>query len=86
MNVETTKMSSKGQIVIPLEIREEIKASEGTIFAIISGQDCIVLKKISTPSKEELLNELNLISIQGKKKLSDKGFTEKDLKKSSRIK
>ena len=34
MPAETIKMSSRGQIVIPQDIREELKASEGTIFQL----------------------------------------------------
>ncbi|VVB81041.1 Uncharacterised protein [uncultured archaeon] len=35
MEVETVKMSSKGQIVIPQDIREELHASEGTVFSVV---------------------------------------------------
>ena len=55
MPAETIKMSSRGQIVIPQEIREELKASEGTIFSVVSAKDAIILKKIPTPSKEDLM-------------------------------
>ena len=73
------KMSSKGQIVIPQEIRTEICASEGTVFAVISGRDSIVLKKITTPSKEELICELKEIAKEGRKRLEAKGIKEEDI-------
>ena len=73
------KMSSKGQIVIPQEIRTEICASEGTVFAVISGRDSIVLKKIATPSKEELICELKEIAKEGRKRLEAKGIKEEDI-------
>ncbi|MCK4589090.1 MAG: AbrB/MazE/SpoVT family DNA-binding domain-containing protein [Nanoarchaeota archaeon] len=79
MVVETVKMSSKGQIVIPLDIREEIHASEGTLFAVVSSRDTLVLKKIATPNKEELIKELSSIAKKAKQKLQKKGITEKDL-------
>jgi len=53
--VETIKMSSKGQVVIPQDIREELHMHEGTVFAVVGSKDTIVLKKIATPSKAELL-------------------------------
>ncbi len=69
MTVEMVKMSSKGQIVIPKDIRAEIRASEGTMFAVVSGRGSIVLKKVATPSKEELICELREIAKEGKKRL-----------------
>ena len=71
-------MSSKGQIVIPQDIRAEICASEGTMFAVISGRDSIVLKKVATPSKEELLCELKEIAKEGSKRAEKLGIKERD--------
>jgi len=79
MVVEMVKMSSKGQIVIPQDIRAEIDASEGTMFAVVSGRDSIVLKKVATPSKEELIRELKEIAKEGRKKLEAKGIKEADI-------
>ena len=79
MAVEMVKMSSKGQIVIPQDIRTEIDASEGTMFAVVSGRDSIVLKKVATPSKEELICELKEIAKEGKKRLESKGIKEADI-------
>ena len=79
MAVEMIKMSSKGQIVIPQDIRAEICASEGTMFAVVSGRDSIVLKKVATPSKEELICELKEIAKEGKKRLESKGIKEADI-------
>ena len=81
MVVEMIKMSSKGQIVIPQDIRTEICASEGTMFAVISERDSIVLKKIAIPSKEELIYELKEIAKEGKRRLEAKGIKESDLSK-----
>ena len=52
MEIEITKMSSKGQIVIPQNTRKEINADEGTIFAVTAEKDTIILKKIEKPSFE----------------------------------
>ena len=46
MEVETTKMSTRGQIVIPLDMREELGITEGTIFAVIGTDDTIILNPI----------------------------------------
>ena len=79
MTVEMVRMSSKGQIVIPQDIRAEICASEGTMFAVVNGKDSIVLKKVAAPSKEELINELKEIAKEGKKRLEAKGIKEADI-------
>lgn len=79
MTIETTKMSSKGQIVIPQDIREEIKAKEGTIFAILGSNDTIILKKIETPSKETLIKELTNIAKEGRKRAEKLGIKESDI-------
>ncbi len=79
MNVETIRMSSKGQIVIPQDVREELDVDEGTVFAVVGSKDTIILKKITTPSKEELIKDLGHFAQKAKIKLQKKGITEKDL-------
>jgi len=47
--IETAKMSERGQIIIPKDIREEIDASTDTIFAVSAiDKDTIVMKKLDT--------------------------------------
>ena len=79
MPAETIKMSSRGQIVIPQDIREELRASEGTIFSVVSSKDAIILKKIETPSKEELIKELGAIALEGRKRAEKLGIKESDV-------
>ena len=79
MIVETIKMSSKGQIVIPLHIREEIEADEGTVFAAIGSKGAIVLKKIPTPSKEDLIKEIEVMAREGRKRAENLGIKESDV-------
>ncbi len=79
MPAETVKMSSRGQIVIPQDIREELKVSEGTIFAVVSSKDAIILKKILTPSKEDLIKEIGVIALEGRKRAEKLGIKENDV-------
>ena len=79
MNVETIRMSSKGQVVIDEDIGEEVHGYEGTLFAVVGTKDTIILKKITTPSKEELIKDLGFLATKAMKKLQSKGITEKDL-------
>ena len=79
MVLETIKMSSRGQVVIPQDIREEIHASEGTLFSIMNNKDTLILKKIETPSKEELIKELEIIAKEGRKRAEKLGIKESDV-------
>ncbi|HLD07089.1 MAG TPA: AbrB/MazE/SpoVT family DNA-binding domain-containing protein [Candidatus Nanoarchaeia archaeon] len=79
MPAETIRMSSRGQIVIPQDIREELKASEGTIFSVVSAKDAIILKKISTPSREELIKEIGAMAFEGRKRAEKLGIKESDV-------
>ena len=79
MDIETTKMSSKGQIVIPQDIRAELHAEEGTVFAVMSSKDTIILKKLETPSKHALIKDLEQIAKEGRKRLETQGIKEKDI-------
>lgn len=81
MQTETTKMSSRGQIVIPQDIRVEINADEGTIFSVVSTKDTIILKKIQTPTKEALLKEIGILALKGRKKAEKLGIRESDVSK-----
>ncbi len=47
--VNITKISSKGQIVIPQEIREKMKLEEGNLLLISNLNNSICLKKIEIP-------------------------------------
>jgi len=54
--IEITRISSKGQIVIPQSIRNQMSIGEGSVFAVLSPKkDTLVLKKIESQiSKEDL--------------------------------
>ena len=43
ITIDTTKMSSRGQVVIPLDMREDIK--EGDKLIVIRKDNEIILKK-----------------------------------------
>ena len=52
MNVALTKMSSKGQIVIPADMRKGIQ--EGEKLVIIQSKDQLIMKKASKLEKNFL--------------------------------
>lgn len=68
--IETAKMSERGQIIIPKEVREEIDASTDTIFAVsVLNKDTLVMKKIDTTA---LISEFKRLRNKAKKMSQDK--------------
>jgi AbrB family looped-hinge helix DNA binding protein len=57
----TTKLSSRGQVVIPEEIRTRLGLEAGVRFAVVGEGDVIVLEALKPPRPEEfqkLLDEV----------------------------
>ena len=52
-NVSTTKMSSKGQVVIPENIRKRLNLKAGAQFVVLGEKDVVILRNISPPSLED---------------------------------
>jgi AbrB family looped-hinge helix DNA binding protein len=50
----TTRLSSKGQIVIPEEIRTALGLERGARFVILSEGDVVILKRIDAPARSEV--------------------------------
>lgn len=59
--MELTKLSTKGQIVIPDSIRSGLE--EGTAFSVVKQGDLIVLKKVEGLNNQEIkeMQELDKI-------------------------
>ena len=53
MAVSTTKMSFKGQAVIPPQIRELLALEAGSRFIVVGDKDAVILKRIVAPSLSE---------------------------------
>ena len=49
----TTKMSSKGQIIIPEDIRKRLGLKTGAQFIVVGKNDVVILKSIAQPSMAE---------------------------------
>lgn len=55
---EVTKMTSKGQVVIPAGIREELDLSEGVQMVVSRMGDLVLMKKISITDPKKEFEEL----------------------------
>jgi len=65
--METT-LSSKGQIVIPLQIRNIHGWKPGISFTIIDKDDSLILQPINTKKTASLEDVIGCAGYQGKKK------------------
>jgi len=49
-NIEITSLSSRGQVVIPQDLREKMRIHTGEKFVVIGENNTIILKKLEMPS------------------------------------
>lgn len=73
--MEFTKLSSKGQIVIPGGIRKNMNLKDGTPFAVIKQDDTILLKKIDLPE----IKSWNEVTKPFRRAAKKSSFTKEDL-------
>ena len=52
--ISTTKLSSRGQVVIPEEVRAELGLTPGAQFVVVGKDDVVVLKLVSAPDLDDL--------------------------------
>lgn len=74
-NVSTTKMSSKGQVVIPETIRKQLNLKVGAQFVVVGEKDVVILKNISPPE----LDEFGDLIVEARKKGRQAGIKRSDI-------
>ncbi len=72
----TTRMSSKGQVVIPETIRKRLKLEEGAQFIVVGNADVIILKAIAMPD----IGEFDALIQQAREQAKESGLGQKDIK------
>jgi AbrB family looped-hinge helix DNA binding protein len=65
-NVSTTKMSSKGQVVIPEKLRKQLNLKAGAQFVVVGDKDVVILKTIAPPSLQDVGALIAVARKQGK--------------------
>ena len=63
----TTRLSSKGQVVIPEEVRRTLGLSEGDQFLVIGQGDAVILKAITPPKIEDFQELLSQARAEARK-------------------
>ena len=71
----TTKMSSKGQIVIPEDIRKRLGLKPGAQFVVVGQNDVVILKTITQPS----MNEFEQLISEARKQAKKAGMKKTDI-------
>jgi len=73
-----TKVSTKGQVIIPKQLRKELNIKEADELFVYGEKDTIIMKKIAKPAIEKRFKE---ITSKLQKAAKETGFTRKDLSK-----
>ena len=73
--VQITTTSPKGQVVIPQEIREQMRIESGTKFAVYGRGDTIIFKRVELPT----VKDFERLARFGRTFATKKGIKEKDV-------
>ena len=71
----TTRMSSKGHVVIPESIRKQLNLQEGAQFIVVVEGDVVVLKVVNLPDK----SQFDELIKQARQQAKEAGLTEEDI-------
>ena len=74
-NIATTKLSSKGQVVIPENIRKKLRLESGVQVVVLGDKDVVILKKISPPS----IDEFDTLIRKARKAAKEVGLKKSDI-------
>jgi len=76
----TTKLSSRGQVVIPEEIRSRLGLEAGVKFIVVGEGDVVVLKALKPPR----LRDFKALLAKARKSAEDAGLTPADVDRAIR--
>jgi len=73
----TTTLSSKGQVVIPEEIRARLGLKAGAQFVVVGDRDVVILKVLEPPA----LSEFAALTARARRAAKVAGLTPSDVAK-----
>jgi AbrB family looped-hinge helix DNA binding protein len=73
----TTKMSSRGQVVIPEAVRNEMGLKPGDEFIVVAQKDVVMLKGIKRPS----MKDFDALIARARRQARAAGLTRADVAK-----
>jgi len=65
--LSTTRLSSRGQVVIPEEVRDRLGLEAGVQFVVVGDGDVVILKVISPPLRRDFTKLITKARKQAKK-------------------
>ncbi len=71
----TTRMSTKGQVVIPEDIRKRMGLKEGDRFVVVGEDDVLILKTITPPA----MSDFDGLVRAARRQAREAGMTREDL-------
>ena len=71
----TARMSSKGQVVIPEDVRNKLGLSTGSQFVVIGENDVVIMKTITRPS----MQDFDALIKRARKQAKSAGMTRSDI-------
>ncbi len=77
MKPSTTRMSSKGQVVIPEEIRNQLGLEPGTQFVVVGDRDVVILKALAAPA----ISDFEGLIGEARRQAKRAGMTRTDVRK-----
>jgi len=73
----TTKMSSRGQVVIPQPIRTKLRLEPGVEFVVVAKDDVLVLQRVDSPSWEQF----DTLIREARRQARSAGLTPRDVRR-----
>jgi len=73
--IATTRMSSKGQVVIPEDVRNRLGLEAGAQFVVVGEDDLVILKTIQRPTMAEFDNLVR----KARRQARSAGMKQKDI-------
>lgn len=70
-------MSSKGQVVIPEEIRSQLGLKPGTQFVVVGDRDVVILKALAAPA----LSDFDGLIGEARRQAKRAGMTRNDVRR-----
>ena len=74
-NLATTKMTSRGQVVIPEDIRKRLNLKVGAQFVVVSEKDVVIFKSITQPS----MTEFDTLITEARRQAKEAGLKRSDV-------
>ena len=72
MKVRIAKITKKGQVTIPVEIRKQLKIKENDFIAFTTEKDYILIKKVEFPEWKDMF-------LKGEQIAKEKNITQEDI-------